>query len=310
MTDSTTPPRAEPTHRSVRVLINPRSGVLRSLVSVQEAIDRFWDEPTTDLVYQTTHSPEDGRNKALRAVEMGIDTMIVVGGDGTINSIGNCLIGSHTALTTIPMGSGNGFARHFGVPLRVFDAAEALSKGYRTRIDVGKVNGHSFFITCSLAWDAAIAQGFQQFPVRGILPYVFAGAYTLLDYRPQPIDAEIDGVWHHFEKPLVFTVANLTQYGGGAVIAPNAKPDDGLLELVVVENDNIARLVANLPHLWQGTLDDVEQVKKWRFKTLKVRRRRPDPIQIDGELLKAGADLEITVAPRCLDIIAPGEPEL
>jgi YegS/Rv2252/BmrU family lipid kinase len=241
---------------------------------------------------------------------MGIDSLIVVGGDGTINTIGNCLIGSHTALTTIPMGSGNGFARHFGVPLRVFDAAEALAAGYRTRIDVGKVNGRSFFITCSLAWDAAIAQGFQQFPVRGIMPYIFAGAYTLFEYRPQPIDAEIDGVWHHFKKPLVFTVANLTQFGGGAVIAPNAKADDGLLELVVVEAENLPRLLTNLPHLWQGTLDDVEQVKKWRFKTLKIRRRRPDPIQIDGELLRAGAELEISVQPRCLDIIAPGEPEI
>jgi len=286
-------------------MVNRRSGLFWPLGAIQEAIDTAWDAPGTDLVYQFTRSRDDGAAKARLAVAQGVDTIIAIGGDGTVNAIGGCLVGTTTALAAIPVGSGNGFARHFNIPLRPEDAPRALAPGVRTRIDVGRADGHAFFVTCSLAWDAALVQTFDQSPVRGILPYVFAAVYRLFDYRPQPMTAEIDGREERFSAPLLFTVANLTQYGGGAVIAPTARADDGLLELVVVEREHFPRLIGHLPNLFNGTIDSLPEVRHWRFRHLRVHRDRADPIQIDGELLAAGPDVEIEVTPRALDVIVP-----
>ena len=127
--------------------------------------------------YQFSKSIGDSRNKVKDAIEHDVDTVIVVGGDGMINSIGNLLLGTGVILGVIPTGSGNGFARHFEIPLQPEKAIRSLAKGRVTEIDVGTANGRPFFITCSLAWDAAIVKSFEKSPVRGILPYVFAATY-------------------------------------------------------------------------------------------------------------------------------------
>ena len=103
--------------RRVLVLVNPRSGPRREFRDVRAALDRYWDLPGNELTYQFCQSARDGQDKARRARDRGADCVLVVGGDGTVNSIGKSLIGSRVSLGIIPTGSGNGFARHFEVPL-------------------------------------------------------------------------------------------------------------------------------------------------------------------------------------------------
>ena len=269
-------------------------------------VQEVWDSDERELTIQFSRSAEDGKAKVARAIDEGVDTILVAGGDGMVNSIGAALIGTKVALGVIPTGSGNGFARHFEIPLQPRAAAEALLNGRRTEVDVGVANDRPFFVTCSMAWDAAIARSFQKSPVRGILPYVLAAAYELMEYRVQRFEVRLDdGPWRAFEEPMVFTAANLTQFGGGARIAPLALENDGLLELVIAEKGDAARIIPNLPRLFNGTMNDTSGLQTYRFRKMSVRREKPFPIQLDGECLDSGPDVRVEVLPLALTVLAP-----
>jgi len=294
--------------RRVRVLVNPKSGLGFSFDSFWGIVEEQFGPFGADVSYQFSRDVADGRRKAEGAVRDGVDALIVVGGDGMVNSIGSALVGTPVALGGVPTGSGNGFARHFGIPLDLPGAVRALARSRRRAIDVGAANGRPFFVTCSLAWDAAIVRGFEAFPFRGIVPYVFAAASELIAYEPQPFEVALDGEPAQvFADPVIFTLANLTQYGGGAQIAPQARSDDGQMEMVVVLRQDLPLVLVNVARLFNGTLDRLPQVLTRRFRTLTVRRRRATPIQLDGELVEAGAEVEIRLLPQTLSVLVPEE---
>lgn len=273
---------------------------------MRRALDQAWDVTGTELVYQFCQSGDDGYLKARHAVNEGVDTILVAGGDGTINTIGRALIGTDVALGVIPAGSGNGFARHFGIPLVPANAVKALASAPVRKIDVGIVNDRPFFVTCSMAWDASIAKGFMRTRIRGVLPYIFAGVNEFFEYEPQDMIVDI-GVKEkiRFERALVFTIANMTQFGGGAKIAPHAQPDDGYLELVVALHQDVPKLFANIGKLFDGSLDELPEVITRRFKELTVTRPRASPIQIDGELIDQPQKIYVKVIPSALNVLVP-----
>lgn len=294
--------------RKVRVIGNPKSGLWWAVGGMRRILHDTWDVDGIDLTYQFSRSPEDGKGKVRRAVEDGVDTIIVVGGDGMINTLGAELVGTDTALAVIPAGSGNGFARHFGIPLWPEHAAKVLKNGKRERIDVGLANGRPFFVTCGLAWDADLVRGFEKSPIRGIFPYVFAGIYHYLTYEPQKVDLLLDGEAHSIVKPIVLTAANLTQYGGGAKIAPMAKPDDGKLELVCVPEIDELKILTRFHKLFDGNLTDIPEITTKQFQRLELSREKSAPIQLDGELIENIRELTIEVKPDALEVIVPAEP--
>jgi diacylglycerol kinase (ATP) len=292
--------------RKVRVLVNPRSGSGLSLDTFWGLVEKHWGGQHVDVTYQFSNDVADGKRKAQRAVQEGADAILVAGGDGMVNSIGSVLVGTSTALGVIPAGSGNGFARHFGIPLDIAEAVKALARARRRSIDVGTANGRPFFVTCSLAWDAAIARRFEAFPFRGIAPYVFAAAVELLGYVDQPLAVRLDGAETlSIPNPIIFTVANLTQYGGGAQIAPQARPDDGFMEMVLVLRPDLPLLLVNIGRLFNGTIDQLAQVSTRRFQTLDIHRQKPTPIQMDGELVETGTAVEIRLLPKALSVLVP-----
>jgi diacylglycerol kinase family enzyme len=273
---------------------------------LRRAIDRFWERPDAEVCYQFCQSLEDGIAKARRAVKAGIGRILTVGGDGTVSTVGRELIGTDVALGMIPVGSGNGFARHFGIPLSPARAVQALAGATVRRIDVGAVEDTPFLITCSMAWDASVAKAFSRYPVRGVLPYVLAGMQEFFEYKPQDIRVTQDAeTATDFASPLVFTIANLSQYGGGAKIAPHARADDGYLELVVACRQDVPKLVLNIRRLFNGSIDRIPEIMTRRFRELRVVRERASPIQIDGELADAPREVNIRVLPKVLNVLVP-----
>ena len=259
------------------------------------------------MSYQFSNSIEDGVVKTRQAVADGVDSLVVVGGDGMVNTIGAELVGTDVAMGVIPTGSGNGFARHFNIPLAPVKAAEALADADRRLIDVGTANGRPFFVTCSMAWDATLVRFFEKSPIRGIIPYVFAGAQGLFEFRPQPFDVVLDGSEHiHFREPLVFTVANLTQFGSGVRIAPQARDDDGFLELVAIGRSDLPDVLMGLSRWFDGTFDQLHGVVTRRFSHLRVIRPAAGEMQVDGELVDAPAEIEIGLQAKALHVLVPG----
>jgi len=295
-------------NRRVLALVNPKSGpgLHWSFSAMRREMDRYWDVPGIDLSYQFCQSVDDSIAKVRRAVDAGVDTVLATGGDGTISSIGRMLVNTDVSLGAVPVGSGNGFARHFGIPLSPGRAVQVLAHAPSTRIDVGVVHGIPFLVTCSMAWDASFAKAFDHMPVRGILPYVFAGVSEFFEYKPQSIRVTLDsGEELRLKNPMVFTIANLTQYGGGARIAPRARADDGCLELVVVLRQDMPKLVANIGRLFDGTIQGIPEVISRTFKRMTIHRERPAPLQVDGERVDASKDIEVEVMPGALKVLAP-----
>jgi YegS/Rv2252/BmrU family lipid kinase len=292
--------------RKVRLLINCASGVGWSFPALRRAVEEFWEAPDTDVGYQFSLSKEDGMLKAARAVQDGVDIVLVVGGDGTVNTVGQVLIGSGVALGVVPVGSGNGFARHFGIPLSPPLAIRALAHASKETIDVGVANDKPFFVTCSMAWDASLVRQFEKWPFRGIIPYLFSAVQEYFEYQPQPMIVRFDnGEEVAYMDPLIFTLANMTQYGGGAIIAPRARPDDGCLELVVVLRRDVPRLMKDIGRLFSGSVDKLPNVESRSCRMLSVRRQTATSIQIDGELVDAPAELHISVLPKALTVLVP-----
>jgi diacylglycerol kinase (ATP) len=290
----------------ILVMVNPNAGFGTSLGGLAKAIEKAYAHSDVMISYQISQSVEDGHRKARQAVTDGIDILLVAGGDGMVNTVGSELIGSDVALGVLPAGSGNGFARHFGIPLRPDKAASSMVKARRQKIDVGFANGRPFFITCSMAADATLVRTFEKMPMRGILPYVFAAAHEFFDYKPSPFQITIDDQMPEIiDDPLVFTVANLTQYGGGARIAPLAHESDGILELVVISKSDATAAIGGITRLFDGTIHQLPGVMTRRFRRLKVSRRGSAPIQMDGELINAPSDVSVEVHPEALTVLIP-----
>lgn len=290
--------------KQVLVLINPKSGIggpYRYITAIQEA----WDNDEHDVYYQFSQSAEDGVAKTRRAIDYGIDIILVVGGDGMVNTIGRELVGTDVALGVIPAGSGNGFARHFKIPLQPIPAAEALLNGKTTAIDVGKANGRLFFVTCSLAWDGALVETFEKYPFRGLVPYVLAGAQQLLEYKAQPFHVTIDEEELLLKHPLIFTIANLSQFGSDFLVAPDAQADNGKLELVAIERKDMPLVLAQVHRFIEKTFHQHPLVVNRHFNKMTVKRDSKSPIQVDGEIFHTTEEISIEVIPSALNVIVP-----
>lgn len=294
---------------SVRVFVNRRSGTGWSFDAVEQAFEDHWGDVAESITYQFPSSREQTIDWTRRALAEGVDCFVVAGGDGTVSSIGVELIGRKACLAVVPLGSGNGLARHFSQSMKPAESIAQLARGRIYRMDVGVVDGRPFLVSCSMAWDAALVETYNRSPMRGIWSYVLAGVYEFFEYRPQPMHVTVDDSEEfEIERPVLFTVGNLSGWGGGALIADDARGDDGLLELAAARQRDAPVIFANIAEVFEGGLKDVPRVIFRRFKHLRVRRSDPHPIQLDGELVEAGRDVDITVQPNALRVLVPEEP--
>ena len=285
-------------------IINPRAGYRGKPRTIAEAVHRVVEPLGWQVTTVLTQGPGQATELAREAVRQS-ELVVAAGGDGTIHEVAVALVGTQAALGIIPCGSGNGLARALRVPTNMRKAVELLPNGQRRAMDVGRMNEHYFFTTAGVGLDAEIAARFNAgHHSRGVLPYFRCGASAWLDYEPEPLILRI-GSERIEERPLVMAVANTDQYGAGAIIAPGALPDDGLLKVCCIRPVSFLRLVCLLPRLFIGTLDRSSCFRAVSVSQLTVERRQPGPVQIDGEPLTAGAKLEFSVLPKALQVLVP-----
>ncbi|HID97239.1 MAG TPA: hypothetical protein EYP57_03490 [Thermodesulfobacteriaceae bacterium] len=216
-------------------------------------------------------------------------------------------MGSDSVLGLIPCGSGNGFARSMGIPLDHSEALDVLMTGNCRRIDAGMVNEYYFFGTCGLGFDADISAHFQNFGVRGSLPYFYIAVKEHFKYRPEDIrliSAEGDSNINIY----LLTVANTQQYGNSAYIAPQADVQDGLLDVCIIKPFTMFQLMVNLHRLFNKTVDKFPAYSLFRSKEIAIiRKREIGWFHVDGEPHRGGSKLKIKVIPSCLKVCCPVE---
>ena len=241
------------------------------------------------------------REIAGAAVRRGARLVIAWGGDGTINEVASALAFGEVPLGIVRAGSGNGLARELGVDPRPDVAiAEALAATPQP-MDVGEIEGRLFVNIAGIGVDAFVASRFSLTRRRGFLGYVGITATALVTYVPTLYRITSGGTRVDARAVLV-TIANSAQFGNGARIAPGARVDDGLLDLVVLEERWRLATLSQLPRLFNGTVERIRGCTIQRIREVTVEAELPMIFHVDGEPVIGGTQLHARVHPGALRV--------
>jgi YegS/Rv2252/BmrU family lipid kinase len=288
----------------VRAVLNPRAGV--RTVRARRALAA--SRGSWELEVAETAGPGHAAELAREAAGRGLDAVLAIGGDGTANEVACGLLGTDTALGLVPMGSGNGLARSLGIPLRPEAALSVLEGAVVRRMDVGTVNGRPFLNVAGAGFDAAVGMAFHEHTRRGgrrgIFTYVRMGIRSMFGYRAGVWDLDADG--QRFQgRALLVTFANGRQYGAEAVIAPGSRLDDGLLDVVVLEDAPLLVLLLHAPRLFLGGLPRFRGYRRFPAAQAVLVSEQPSLFHRDGEPEEPAARLEVGLLPRALSVLVP-----
>jgi YegS/Rv2252/BmrU family lipid kinase len=281
-------------------LVNARSGSNRRrdvAAIIAKACD--WDHEIA-----VCGSIDDLDDVIRDAASRGVRAVFAVGGDGTIHEIAKRLIGSDLALGVIPTGSGNGFARHLGLPMGFRNAIRACRTLRVEIIDTATVNGTPFINMMGIGFDAWIADAFARAGTRGLATYVRVGLRGFAKYAAEEYAVTVDGsVTRH--RAYVVAVANASQYGNNARIAPLASMQDGILDVTLIEHAPLFRLPMIAAQLFAGNLHRARGVVTLRGQRITIRRAAAGAAHLDGEPVTLPELLSIEIVPRSLRVIVP-----
>ena len=251
------------------------------------------------IIWETTE-PLEAVDFAQKAIDEGATRIIAVGGDGTINEVASVLVGKSIALGIIPVGSGNGLARHLNIPLNYKKAFQKALVGATIKIDVGHINNRPFFCTAGVGFDAAVAHRFANSKGRGLLNYIKATIITLFKYKPIQVSINNAPV----ENIFSLSIANANQFGNNAFISPFSNIQDGQLELVKIDILNKLQAGIIAVRLFKKSIHHSNDVHILACKTASIYYAKNAPIHIDGEnLVTDNQLLNITISPLALNVI-------
>lgn len=237
------------------------------------------------------------------AVRTGVDIVVAVGGDGTVNEVARSLVGSNCALGILPCGSGNGMARHLGIPLNINGAIDFINKSQISSVDYGKINGQPFFCTCGVGFDAFVSNSFAQGRYRGPLGYMHNMLIDWLQYKPEVFEIETENHTENFQAFLI-ACGNASQYGNNAYIAPRASMCDGLLSVTILEPFSSFDIPSVLSDIFSNNINCNSHVKTLESRWIKIKRSASGVVHFDGEPAKMEAELLIEIVPLGLKVLA------
>ena len=286
-----------------RLIINPISGT-----ASKAGLDRLVAEILSpagwefETVYTQCHG--DATRLAAEAVAKGYDAVFAAGGDGTVNETADALCGSQTALGIIPCGSGNGLARHLGIPIDVREGLKVIHDESPHSIDYATVNGRKFFCTFGVGFDAAVSAAFAEKKRRGKLTYLQSTFQTYAHYEPELYTITANGRTIT-EKAFLVAVCNASQYGNNAYIAPNATIDDGLLDVTIIHAGNPLTTALVGFDMLIGTIERNVLIHSFRTSSLTIRRNGAGAAHLDGEPMELEDTLDINCHYRKLRVFSP-----
>ena len=294
----------------VAIIINPHAGVHRhGAASQRVALAREVLQAggiSGEIV--VTEARGHGRRVTRSILDDGVDIVVAWGGDGTVNEVGSELVGRGVPLGIVPAGSGNGLARELGLDWNPRRALETALKGQTRQIDVGDLGGRWFFNVAGTGLDSHLAEVFGSGGRRGLSGYAASlvrelGGYDPCRYTVTAADAEPE-VWSR-GRALIVAVANTRQYGNQAVIAPLARPDDGLLELVVIPPLSLLSTLWHARRLFTNSVHEIPGVRMRSVRGGQIEADDPLMFHVDGEVVQGGRTLSIAVRPGALAVRVP-----
>jgi len=265
-----------------------------------------WDEP---LWLETTQE-DPGQGQARAAAEAGVDLVLACGGDGTVTATAAGLAGTSIPLAVIPFGTGNLLARNLDLPIDLGEALGVALTGGNRRLDVGRANGSLFLTMAGLGLDAKMLDDASE-PVKkrfGWAAYVGSALRHLRD-RPMRVRLRTDAGPPVRRRASGVIVGNVGALQGGVPLLPDAQPDDGLLDVVVLTARTTIGWLTVLLHVLMRRSDATSRVLRRTFAELRIDVDRPHLWELDGEVMGRTRQLVITIEPGTLLVRVPPEPE-
>jgi YegS/Rv2252/BmrU family lipid kinase len=289
--------------KEILFILNPVAGI-RRISDLESIIKDNLDLTRYSYEINTTSRQGEALEITRQAIQKGYDIVTAVGGDGTINEIAKGIEGSDVVLGIVPNGSGNGLARHLEIPLDIARAIRFLNDGRVRRIDTATMNGMTFVSLAGVGFDARVANRYRKIRRRGFYGYFRIIVQEYFGYKEQNYTLEIDGKLIE-RKALLVTVTNSNQFGYGTVIAPAAKLDDGLLNVIIVRKFPLAELPLVLQLLYGQRIDKSQYVESITGKEIQIIRKRGRWVNLDGEAIKTDLQVAIRMNPASLQVLAP-----
>lgn len=297
---------ADSSRRSILVIINPIAGV-RPKDEIPALVHSVLSPEEFDLEIRFTEYAGHASELARDAAERGVDTVVAIGGDGTINETARSLVETKTAFGIVPMGSGNGLARHIQIPLEVTRALQVVRDGHIDAIDYGDVNGHIFFCTAGIGFDAQVSHKFAQMHQRGGITYLRSAVDVLTSYKPSNYVIYTDDERIR-EKAFLIAIGNASQWGNNAYITPQASMLDGQLDIMLVKPFPMIELPSMALQLFSRTLDSSSNTHSFRSSHIRIIMPQAQAVHIDGEPYMLDGVIEVKTHPAGLRVLTPVQP--
>ena len=267
---------------------------------VESSIDKNKYDYTIVFTEYANHATE----LTMKAIEDGYEYIAAVGGDGTINEVAKCMIGKEQTLVIIPFGSGNGLARHLGLPFKVEKLIkDVINNGKKYKIDTATMNGVPFISLAGIGFDAMIADYFAKDENRGFLTYAKLITEKYPNYRQKEYTLIMDDKTTIECKPFFVTFANSSQFGYNAEISPKASVQDGLLDVCIFKKPNILEVTIVATYFLAKQIDKSNFIDIYKAKKIQVIRKVDEVANVDGEPVEMSKDIIVEIKPLSLNVL-------
>ncbi|MBQ2321372.1 MAG: diacylglycerol kinase family lipid kinase [Bacteroidales bacterium] len=290
------------TKKQILFVVNPKSGLGRKS-AIETEIKHKIDKSKYE--FDIIHTKHRGHATEIAAQHRDkADAIIAVGGDGTVNEVGAGLVGSTTALGIIPCGSGNGLARELDIPLRTSSSIEVINEFETKSIDILKVGDRYSLNVAGIGFDAYISHLFADKKRRGPLQYMNLIAREFPKYKAQNYVLNFDGDIF-FRTAFLISFANSSQWGNNIHIAPNARIDDGLMDVCMVSEFPNYAIPALVISLLNQSIDTNKYDEMIRTKSVTINSDCEIPAHVDGEPFFLQPYSKIEIIHLGLNVIKP-----
>jgi diacylglycerol kinase (ATP) len=289
--------------KKISFIINPISGGINKQ-HFPALIGRHLDRNLFDVEINFTRSAEHNLELAQEAATNKKDIVIAVGGDGTINNIAKYMVNTGILFGIVPQGSGNGLARHLRIPMDNVKAIKVINKLHRKNIDTGMANDQFFLNVAGAGFDAHVSWMFANAPKRGFWSYTKITLNEFAKYKPQAYELIVDGK-SVTKDAFIICVANGSQYGNNAYIAPQANLDDGLFDISVMKPFKTYQMPAIGLEMFMKKYNNSRYVDALKGSDIIIKRPEAGVFNIDGEPILMEKDIHIKILPEALKVIVP-----
>ena len=289
--------------KKIIFIVNPISGH-HNKNNFPNLVNNYIDKNQFEYKIVYTERANHATELTMQAIEEGYEYIAAVGGDGTINEVAKCLIGKEQILIIVPLGSGNGLARHLGLPFKAERLInEVINKGKVYKIDTASMNGTPFISIAGIGFDALIADYFAKDGNRGWKTYAKLITEKYPNFKPKEYTLILDDEKTVQCKPFFVTFANSSQFGYNAEISPKASVQDGLLDVCVFKKPNIIEVPIVATYFLAKQIDKSNFIDIYKAKKITVKREIDDVVNIDGEAITMGKDINVEINHLSLNIL-------